>query len=620
MSHPLSDQRSHSDLIAELYDRHAAGLFAYCFDQLGDKGSAADAVIAVLTSVPVVQPRRSLLYALARREISRRDVVYFPPVVDFAVDPATALIERVVRDIRPHQREVLLLAAVCRLTPDELADVLDVAIDTAGQLIVSARNRFTQSLKTALYHARHAAYVPERVAEVYGALEVAPIEDVLARLPWQRPPGDLRARLLAILPALDSAGTTQPKTRLPVKQLWPTTPDWPLPLTDPDQTTTTSLIPVVPPDSAPPSAGLPPAPVLPPTADPDVARSRRDRKSKHEATTEPIPRLQGSILAAMAEAKAFRPWSRKQQTPPAPPAEQAPEQPDAPEQAGKQADRRGKPGREGRPERGRRAARRDARDTAARRDAHDTADRPDARDTAAQPDVRDTTARPDARDTATRPDIRDTTARPDIRDTATWPDVRDTATRSDIRGAAADAHDDAARRDAHDTAAQEPLLAAFPAPVPGDVLDPPTSPIKPIADEPPAPDARPSEPHGTRTPADARTDAKPADDATAAARSATADAAERDEAERTPASASTADAETGASATAPRARRSRALLGPTAKSRWFSRSSAPRRHGKFKPLKKGEHHFDWAWELVGLLLAIAIALTVFFSIPMIVTP
>lgn len=549
MSHPLSDQRSHSDLIAELYDRHAAGLFAYCFDQLGDKGSAADAVIAVLTSVPVVQPRRSLLYALARREISRRDVVYFPPVVDFAVDPATALIERVVRDIRPHQREVLLLAAVCRLTPDELADVLDVAIDTAGQLIVSARNRFTQSLKTALYHARHAAYVPERVAEVYGALEVAPIEDVLARLPWQRPPGDLRARLLAILPALDSAGTTQPKTRLPVKQLWPTTPDWPLPLTDPDQTTTTSLIPVVPPDSAPPSAGLPPAPVLPPTADPDVARSRRDRKSKHEATTEPIPRLQGSILAAMAEAKAFRPWSRKQQTPPAPPAEQAPEQPDAPEQAGKQADRRGKPGREGRPERGRRAARRDAHDTAARRDGHDTADRPDA----------------------------------------------------------------------HDTAAQEPLLAAFPAPVPGDVLDPPTSPIKPIADEPPAPDARPSEPHGTQTPADARTDAKPADDATAAA-------AERDEAERTPASASAtadasaADAETGASAPGPRARRSRALLGPTAKSRWFSRSSAPRRHGKFKPLKKGEHHFDWAWELVGLLLAIAIALTVFFSIPMIVTP
>ncbi|MFO7250600.1 MAG: sigma-70 family RNA polymerase sigma factor [Actinomycetes bacterium] len=312
MSQPLSGQRSHSDLVVELYDRHAAGLFAYCFDQLGDRSNAADAVLAVLTSVPVMRPSRALLYALARREISRRDVVYFPPLVDFAVDPATALIERVVRDLRPHQREVLLLSAVCRLAPDELAQVLDVAIDTASQLIMSARNRFAQSLKLALYHARHAEYVPERIAEIYGALEVAPIEDVLARLPWQRPPGDLRARLLALLPQLDPADATRPKTRIPVKQLWPTAPSWPLPLADPDQTTTTSLIPVVPPEreSGGPQAG----------AD-DPGRSRRGR-SRHEATTEPIPRLQGAILAAM-EAMTRRPRSRRPQDPQAPASPEA---------------------------------------------------------------------------------------------------------------------------------------------------------------------------------------------------------------------------------------------------------------------------------------------------------
>ncbi|MEV5412556.1 hypothetical protein AB0K60_27445 [Thermopolyspora sp. NPDC052614] len=477
MSHPLSDQRTHSDLIAELYDRHAAGLFAYCFDQLGDKGTAADAVVAVLTSVPVMQPRRALLFALARREIARRDVVYFPPIVDFAVDPPTALIERVIRDLRPHQREVLLLASVCRLAPDELADVLDVAIDTAGQLIVSARNRFTQSLKTALYHARHAEYVPERVAEVYGALEVAPIEDVLARLPWQRPPADLRARLLAILPSLDPAGLTQPKTRLPVKQLWPTTPDWPLPLSDPDQTTSTSLIPVVSP--------------------PSLSTAGGDGKPKHEATTEPIPRLQGSILAAMAEAKAFRPWSRKQQSPAASePPQDSPATPDKPKK----------------PRRTHRA---------------------------------DKTHRPDRTGTT------------------------------------------------HGKTEQRPPAISLSAPVPSDLLDPPTDPTtSPIPDEPAVPS-----PETAGTTEDTAADATPATD-------------------QTYEGPATEESPTGE--VTPPAKRSRAL--PGAKRRWFIRSSTPSRHGKFKPLKRGEHHFDWAWELVGLLLAIAIALTVFFSMPMIVTP
>ncbi|HUR09432.1 MAG TPA: hypothetical protein VM347_43315, partial [Nonomuraea sp.] len=78
MTHSLTDHPSRTELIAELYDRYAPGLFAYCADQLGDHGYAADALMSVLSSVPATPPPRAALFALARREINRRDVVYAP--------------------------------------------------------------------------------------------------------------------------------------------------------------------------------------------------------------------------------------------------------------------------------------------------------------------------------------------------------------------------------------------------------------------------------------------------------------------------------------------------------------------------------------------------------------
>nr|BFE83159.1 hypothetical protein GCM10020093_057600 [Planobispora longispora] len=80
MTPPLLTQRSRDELIADLYDRHAAGLFAYCRDQLGDPETAGATVLAVLTAVSSVEPPRAALYALARREFARRDVVYSPPL------------------------------------------------------------------------------------------------------------------------------------------------------------------------------------------------------------------------------------------------------------------------------------------------------------------------------------------------------------------------------------------------------------------------------------------------------------------------------------------------------------------------------------------------------------
>ncbi|MFC7387697.1 RNA polymerase sigma factor [Sphaerisporangium rhizosphaerae] len=291
MTPSLIDRRPRGELVAELYDRHAAGLFAYCHDQLGDTASAANTLVAVLTGVPAIEPPRAALYALARREIYRRDVAYSFPSVDPAADPVTALVERVVREVRPHQREVLLLSAVCGLDTVELAWVLDVAADTAEQLMISARHRFARSLASAVSSAR-ATTPSARLAAEYDVLGVAPAEESLGRLPWRTPAPSLRTRVLAAVPEEPAPDTAKASARAPQQKRWPTTPRWPLPLAEPNPVT---------------NAGVFPAPELTPPAP--------GRRSKHEATTEPMPRLRGASRPAGKPARASRSRFRATEAP-----------------------------------------------------------------------------------------------------------------------------------------------------------------------------------------------------------------------------------------------------------------------------------------------------------------
>ncbi|MBF8192629.1 hypothetical protein ITP53_44510, partial [Nonomuraea sp. K274] len=264
MSQPLTDQREHAELVAELYDRHAAGLFAYCADQLGDLGSASDVLLSVLSGVPATAPPRAALYAYARREIHRRNVLYSPPAVDPLIDPASALVERTLRELRPHQREVLVLCGVCGLSKHELAWVLDVAPDTAEELAVGARHRFSKTLTTAL--GSTGIRVSKPVADIYGALGVAPLHDVLGRLPWPQPPGALRIHLVGSLTASPAPMFVKPR--------WPLSPVWPQPLADADPATSTVIF---------------PAELLTPPSPSHVAG--------HEATTEPMPKLRDPLGA-----------------------------------------------------------------------------------------------------------------------------------------------------------------------------------------------------------------------------------------------------------------------------------------------------------------------------------
>ncbi|MFI6479760.1 RNA polymerase sigma factor [Nonomuraea sp. NPDC050663] len=238
-----------------LYHEHAAGLFAYCADQLGDQGSALDALMAVMAREAERPPPRAALYALARREIHRRDVVYAPPVVDPLVDPAFALVERAFRDLRPHQREVLLLCEVCGLDRIELAWVLDVAADTADELAANARTHFQHALHTAI-----TAISVRLVTAAHDVLRIAPLSETLRRLPWPAPPESTYE--------IPSPAHVVERAAI---QRWPLTPTWPLPLAETDPLTNTGLF---------------PAELLAP----------RTGKAEHEATTAPMPKVRDDVV------------------------------------------------------------------------------------------------------------------------------------------------------------------------------------------------------------------------------------------------------------------------------------------------------------------------------------
>ncbi|MFC7648105.1 hypothetical protein ACFQX6_52285 [Streptosporangium lutulentum] len=293
MTQPLlAAQRSRGDLIAELYDRHATGLFAYCHDQLGD---AAPPPTRWRPSSPSSRPRTRRAPPCTRWPVVRSiSATSSTPCCPLGADPAAALVERVLRELRPHQREVLYLSGMCEMGTDELSWVLDVAADTADELTLSACRRFAQSLTLALASTR----IPDHLSDVFGAMSVAPIRDVLTRAPWAVPPAGLRAALLG--PRAVSAAAARRASSPLVKQLWPTTPAWPLPLseTDPSTGSARSSLDRLPDQASPPDSfpdpfsptNRSPDPFTPP--DPAVV-------SAHEAATAPMPKLRDSVLTSL---------------------------------------------------------------------------------------------------------------------------------------------------------------------------------------------------------------------------------------------------------------------------------------------------------------------------------
>jgi DNA-directed RNA polymerase specialized sigma24 family protein len=629
----LIDHRPRGELVAELYDRHAAGLFAYCHDQLGDTTSAADALVAVLTSVPAVEPPRAALYALARREIYRRDVAYALPSVDPAADPATFLIERVLREMRPHQREVLLLSAVCGLDTVELAWVLDVAADTAEQLVISARHRFTHSLTAAVSSARPAALVPAQAAEVHDGLTVAPAEAALARLPWRAPSGALRVRVLGAIP--EETGTPGGPARPGSKRLWPTTPRWPLPLAEPNPFTNTGVFPAK--ELSPPEPG---------------------HKSRHEASTEPMPKVRGAAAGATGgfAAPRHRPALAAAPVLPdmlatPPPAAEKPEKPLAVEEGEGSAPESASPFSRalatgnwpnlqrtfsvGRPPPlvGRRTAGQVPGDVPGKDTTKPAAQEASpaawAENTAAlKAKIAAVKGRASAlrgmlpmpaeklpafmekltviasrlaiaRNAFTRPP-----ADPDPHGPKPAPETAPAQASTPVNpSAAADPFaqiDMSALINASSPAGVEP-------PEPIDLLDDRAE-DSPLSGKATAGAETPTSTDHTATPAADTTDTTVTAGGTASPAGATTEAEVISEAEPRPEAKARPEGEPASEAEvtdAPRA---------------VDTTARPHRHDRPKPIKLGEHHYDWLWELAGFILCVAIAMTVFFAVPSIITP
>ncbi|MFL6055488.1 MAG: hypothetical protein ACJ72W_21700 [Actinoallomurus sp.] len=128
-----------------LYDEYAGALYAYCHVMVGDEAGDAlrDAFITVARhpgAVPGDDAELPVwLYSLARTECVRRGALLRGIVTTKSADP----LRRALALLRPEHSEVLALSNA--LGPEETAQVLGVARDTAETLVREAQRRLEQA-------------------------------------------------------------------------------------------------------------------------------------------------------------------------------------------------------------------------------------------------------------------------------------------------------------------------------------------------------------------------------------------------------------------------------------------------------------------------------------------
>jgi DNA-directed RNA polymerase specialized sigma24 family protein len=128
-----------------LYDRYAGALYAYCYVMVGDEAGDAlrDAFITVARH-PGAAPGDDAelpvwLHSLARAECVRRGALLRGVVTSASTDP----LRRALALLSPEHREVLALSNA--LDPEETAQVLGVARETAETLVREGQRRLEQA-------------------------------------------------------------------------------------------------------------------------------------------------------------------------------------------------------------------------------------------------------------------------------------------------------------------------------------------------------------------------------------------------------------------------------------------------------------------------------------------
>jgi DNA-directed RNA polymerase specialized sigma24 family protein len=128
-----------------LYDEYAGGLYAYCHVMVGDEaGDALRDVFVTIARHPDAAPDDDArlppwLYSLARAECVRRGALARGVVTTRAADP----LRHALALLSPQHREALALSNA--LDPEQTAEVLGVAPDTAETLVREAQRRLEQA-------------------------------------------------------------------------------------------------------------------------------------------------------------------------------------------------------------------------------------------------------------------------------------------------------------------------------------------------------------------------------------------------------------------------------------------------------------------------------------------
>ncbi|REE98884.1 RNA polymerase sigma factor [Thermomonospora umbrina] len=187
-----------------LYDAHAVRLHTYCWSLVGDGPQGAEAAVRDAFVAAVRHPPRGdavlWLYALARSACMDHGALdrAFAPASGRHADPLL----RVAAGLRADHREVLVLSAGEWLNVRDIAAVLDIAADTALQLLQAARTRLEHGVLDLLMREPGSPYADEIIA----AFEKGDLPRLLARRAPDRPPAELRDEVLAACAAeLDRA-------------------------------------------------------------------------------------------------------------------------------------------------------------------------------------------------------------------------------------------------------------------------------------------------------------------------------------------------------------------------------------------------------------------------------
>ncbi|MFD0903169.1 RNA polymerase sigma factor [Actinomadura sediminis] len=174
-----------------LYDAHADRLYAYCWSLVGDQIAAA--ALGDAFAAAVHRPPRGdgvlWLYSLARTVCADRGA-FAPPRGPLFADPDPLL--RAAATLPSDHREALLLQAGEWLEVPDIARLLGVAPDTAGQLVASARARLERAVLDILMRGAAGPRL-----DLITAFEKGTLPRLLARRAPAHAPGWLRERVIA---------------------------------------------------------------------------------------------------------------------------------------------------------------------------------------------------------------------------------------------------------------------------------------------------------------------------------------------------------------------------------------------------------------------------------------